>query len=111
MNLEKKAISGYLQRKKLLTRGTPIRVMSLSDGLKNRVYYVSGAGKAWIVKQAHSRAQLKERWWIDRKRIFAEKSCIEILAQFLAPEIIPEVVLEDRTDFILVTTPPPQLAA
>ena len=42
MNLEKKAISGYLQRKKLLTRGTPIRVMSLSDGLKNRVYYVSG---------------------------------------------------------------------
>ena len=107
MNLEKKAISGYLQRKKLLTRGTPIRVMSLSDGLKNRVYYVSGAGKAWIVKQAHSRAQLKERWWIDRKRIFAEKSCIEILAQFLAPEIIPEVVLEDRTDFILVTTPPP----
>ena len=107
MNLEKKAISGYLQRKKLLARGIPIRVTSFGDGFKNRVYYVSASGQAWIVKQAHSRAQLRERWWLDRKRIFAEKSCIEILAQFLAPEIIPEVVLEDRTDFILVTTPPP----
>ena len=110
MNLEKKAISGYLQRKKLLTRGTPIRVMTLGDGLKNRVYYVSTPDKALIVKQAHSRAQLKERWWLDRRRIFAEKNCIEILAQFLAPEIIPNVVLEDRTDFILVTTPPPNNA-
>lgn len=110
MNLEKKAISGYLQRKKLLTRGTQIRVMTLGDGLKNRVYYVSSAGKAWIVKQAHARAQLKERWWLDRKRVFAEKNCIEILSEFLAPEIIPDVVLEDRTDFILVTTPPPQQA-
>ena len=110
MNLEKKAISGYLQRKKLLTRGTQIRVMTLGDGLKNRVYYVSTAGKAWIVKQAHARAQLKERWWLDRKRVFAEKNCIDILSDFLAPEIIPDVVLEDRTDFILVTTPPPHQA-
>ena len=107
MNLEKKAISGYLQRKKLLTRGTQIRVMSLGDGLKNRVYYVATSNESWIVKQAHSRAQLKERWWLDRKRIFAETNCIEVLSQFLAPEIIPEVLLEDRTDFILVTTAPP----
>ena len=110
MNLEKKAISGYLQRKKLLTRGTQIRVMTLGDGLKNRVYYVSAGSRAWIVKQAHARAQLKERWWLDRKRVFAEKNCIEILSEFLAPEIIPDVVLEDRTDFILVTIPPPQQA-
>jgi 5-methylthioribose kinase len=110
MNLEKKSLSGYLQRKKLLAKGTPIRVQTLGDGLKNRVYYVAAPEQAWIVKQALSRVQIKERWWIDRKRIFAEKGCIEVLSQFLAPDIIPKVVLEDRTDFILVTTPPPENA-
>ena len=110
MNLEKKSLSGYLQRKKLTTRGTPIRVMTLGDGLKNRVYYVAAPKEAWIVKQAHSRAQIKERWWLDRKRIFAETNCIEVLRQFLPPEIIPQVVLEDRTDFVLITTPPPENA-
>ncbi|MDE2807048.1 MAG: hypothetical protein OXN90_01400, partial [Gemmatimonadota bacterium] len=110
MNLEKNGISKYLKRKKLLADGGPIRVQSLSDGLKNRVYYVASSNQTWIVKQAHSRVQIKERWWIDRRRIFAEKSCIERLAQLLAPEILPEVLLEDRTDFILVTTPPPHNA-
>ncbi len=110
MNLEKKAISNYLKRKKLLDDEGPVRVQSLSDGLKNRVYYVEAANRSWIVKQAHSRAQIKGRWWIDRRRIFAEKSCIERLAQFLDPEILPEVLLEDRTNFILVTTPPPHNA-
>ena len=93
MNLEKKAISKYLKRKKLLADEGPIRVQTLSDGLKNRIYYVEAANQAWIVKQAHSRVQIKERWWVDRRRIFAEKSCIERLAQFLAPETLPEVLL------------------
>ena len=110
MNLEKQAIPKYLQRKKLLANGGPIRVQNLSDGLKNRVYYVESPNQTWIVKQAHSRVQIKERWWIDRRRIFAEKSCIELLARFLAPELLPRVLLEDRTDFILVTTPPPHNA-
>jgi 5-methylthioribose kinase len=111
MNLEKKSLSGYLQRKKLLTRGTPIRVMSLGDGLKNRVYYVAAPKESWIVKQAHSRAQIKERWWLDRRRIFAEASCIDVLRQFLPPAITPQIVLEDRTDFVLVTTSPPENAS
>ena len=110
MNLEKKAIPKYLRRKKLLTDKGPIRVQTLSDGLKNRVYYVASSNQSWIVKQAHSRVQIKERWWTDRRRIFAERSCIERLAEFLAPEILPDVLLEDRTDFILVTTPPPHNA-
>lgn len=110
MNLEKKALSGYLQRKKLITRGTPIRVQSIGDGLKNRVYYVAAPKASWIVKQAHSRVQIKERWWLDRKRIFTEDACIDILRQFLPPEIIPESILVDRTDFVLITTPPPENA-
>ena len=41
---------------------------------------------------------------------FAEDACIDILRQFLPPEIIPESVIVDRTDFVLITTPPPENA-
>ncbi|MBT4503409.1 MAG: phosphotransferase [Gemmatimonadetes bacterium] len=108
MNLEKKALSSYLQRKKLLDKGTTITVRTIGDGMKNLVYLVSFSGQRLIVKQALSRVQIKERWWVDRKRIFAEKNCIEILEQILPPDVIPDTILEDRTDFILVTTAPPE---
>jgi len=110
MNLEKKALSGYLQRKKIIRRGTPIRVQPLGDGSKNRVYYVSSSSQSWIIKQAHARVQIKERWSIDRKRIFTEVNCIEVLRQFLPPEVIPEPIVEDRTDYISITTAPPKNA-
>ena len=87
MNLDKKSIAAYMQRKKLLPDpGTPLRTTELSDGLKNVVYLVSSPSERWIVKQALSRAQVKERWWLDRRRIFAEKNCIEILHQILPPQ-------------------------
>ena len=108
MNLEKKSISGYLQRKKIITRGTHLTVQQIGDGLKNLVYYVQTPNERWILKQALSRVQIKERWWIDRKRVFNERCCIEILAEILPPTVIPEVILEDRTDFILITSPPPK---
>ena len=56
-------------------------------------------------------AQIKERWWIDRKRIFNEKNCIDVLGHMAPPDVLPEVMLEDRTDFILVTSAPPADAA
>ena len=110
MNLDKKSLPAYLRRKKLLGPGQSLKVVEcLSSGPKNLVYYVATAEDRWIVKQALSRVQqVKERWWIDRKRIFHEKSCLEVLAQILPPDILPTVVLEDRTDFVLVTNPPPR---
>ncbi|MCC7264862.1 MAG: phosphotransferase [Candidatus Latescibacteria bacterium] len=110
MNLDKKNIATYLRRKKLLVASDPAPVVtSLGDGLQHLVFHVAVPRQEWIVKQALARAQVKERWWLDRKRIFTEKSCLEILAQ-LFPVLIPEVVLEDRTDFILVTTAQPREA-
>ena len=108
MNLDKKSIPAYLRRKKLLASGESIKaIIPIGTGLKNAVYYVVTNEKSMMIKQAHSRVQIKERWWVDRKRIFAEKNSIEVLAEILPPDVIPDVILEDRTDFILVTTPPP----
>jgi 5-methylthioribose kinase len=110
MILEKKTISAYLQRKKLVDKSLHPTIEALGSGQKNLVFYVTGPERRLIVKQALSRVRIKERWWIDRRRIFSEKSCLEVLAQILPPHLIPEVLLEDRTDFVLVTTAPPENA-
>ena len=107
MNLSKESLPAYLQRKKLSQREA-LTVRQIGDGQKNLIYHVSDSEDTWLIKQALSRVQIKERWWLDRRRVFAEKTCIEILAQILPPDVIPDIILEDRTDFILVTTPPPK---
>ena len=108
MNLDNKSIPAYLQRKKLLQDDGPRQIRTIGKGQKNLIYHISTPSDALILKQALSRVQIKERWWIDRKRVFYEKNCIEILAQILPPDVIPDVLLEDRTDFILATTAPPK---
>ena len=112
MTLDKQSISAYLQRKKLLDdKNNPLTVATIGDSMKNLVFLVTGPERRWIVKQALSRVQIKERWWVDRRRTFAEKNCIDILHQILPPPVIPDVMLEDRTDFILVTSAPSESAA
>ena len=107
MNLNKNSLVGYLRRKKIIGKNEVVLDMrQISDSLKNQIYLATTAQQRLLVKQAHAKTQIKERWWLDRKRIFAEKNCIEILANILPPDVIPDALLEDRTDFILVTTAP-----
>ncbi len=111
MNLDSQSMQSYLVRKRLIKdTDAPPRVTQIGDGMKNLVYLVTTPSERLIVKQALSRVQVKERWWIDRRRIFAENSCIKLLHQILSPAVLPEVLLEDRTDFILVTTAPADTA-
>ena len=112
MNLDKKSLPPYLRRKRIVVQGESIRdIRPLGDGKKNIVYFVETAHKRLIVKQAHSRVQqTKERVWLDRKRIFQENSCIQVLAEIVPPDIIPTSLLEDRSNFILVTSAPPREA-
>ena len=109
MNLNKNSLVGYLRRKKLIGQHEVVLDMrQIGDGMKNQIYLARTGQQRLLVKQAHSKVQIKERWWLDRKRIFAEKNCIEILANILPPDVIPDALLEDRTNFVLVTTAPPR---
>lgn len=111
MNLDKKSLQPYLHRKKVLAQSEHVLDANpIGDGLKNHLYLVDSENQRLIVKQALSRAQTKTRWWLDRKRLFHERNCMEILGQILPPGLVPEALLEDRTNFILVTTAPPKKA-
>ena len=112
MNLDKKSVPPYLRRKKIIVQGEHVTdVQPVGDGVKNIIYRVVTTQKRLIVKQARSRANDKGKMFLDRKRVFQEKSCVEVLSQILPPDIIPEVHLEDRTNFVLVSEAPPREAA
>lgn len=107
MNLNKNSLVGYLRRKKVIDKNEVVLDMrQIGDGFKNQIYIATTARQRLLVKQAHSKAQIKERWWLDRKRVLTEKSCIDVLVNLLPPVTIPTSILEDRTDFILVTSAP-----
>ena len=107
MKLDKKSVSPYLRRKKIIGQREPVRdIRPVGTGHKNIIYRVATDGQHLIVKQARSWHNTKQRKLLDRKRIFSEKSCLEILAQILPPHILPEILLEDRTNYVLVSTAP-----
>ena len=107
MNLNKNSLVGYLRRKKVIGQHEVVYDMrQIGDGFKNQIYVATTAKQRLLVKQAHSKAQLKERWWLDRKRVLTEKLCIDTLDGLVPPSVIPSSVLEDRTDFIIVTSAP-----
>ena len=109
MNLDKKSVPPYLRRKKLVGQREPVRdIRQVGSGLKNIIYRVVTDDQRLIVKQARSRVNAKQRTMLDRKRIFHEKNCMEVLGQVLPPDMLPEALLEDRTNFILVSTAPPR---
>lgn len=112
MNLDKKSVPPYLRRKKIIVQGEHVTdIQPVGDGVKNIIYRVVTTKQRLIVKQARSRANDKGKMFLDRKRVFAEKGCLEVLSQILPPDIIPEVHLEDRTNFVLVSEAPPREAA
>ena len=112
MNIDKKSVPPYLRRKKIIVQGEHVTdVQPVGNGVKNIIYRVVTTQKRIVVKQARSRANARSKMFLDRKRVFQERSCIEVLSQILPPDIIPEVHLEDRTNFVLVNDAPPRDAA
>lgn len=113
MNLDKKSVPPYLRRKKIIVHGEQVTdIRSVGDGVKNIIYRVVTTRKRLIVKQARSRANTKgSRMFLDRKRVFKEKSCLDVLSQILPPDIVPETHLEDRTNFVIVVDAAPREAA
>ena len=108
MNLDRRNLPAYLLRKRIVAKNDFLKIDSIGDGKKNTVFRVTTPDRLIYVKQALSKAQVNERWWLDRRRIFQERSCLDVLGEILPPEVVPEVILEDRTDFVLVTTAPPK---
>ena len=103
------ALEAWLRENGLVGSGEQITIEPLAGGVSNRTLMVRRAGgKDWVVKQALAQLRVKVEWFSDPARIGREALGIKHLSR-LAPEgTIPQLVFEDRANYLLGMEAVPQ---
>ena len=82
----------------------------LGGGVSNVVVRVNPAGDGddgLVLKQSLPKLRVEEDWFADRGRIYRERAGIDWLAGVLSAGALPQVVYEDRDNFLFVMTAAP----
>jgi 5-methylthioribose kinase len=87
----------YLMRRGL---SQPRRVTALGGGVSNTVLLVEMSERRFVLKQALSKLRVEQDWFSDCSRVFRESAAIRQLAPYLPPGSLPEVLFEDRDNFV-----------
>lgn len=101
----------YLASCGLIREGENLEVQELGGGVSNTVVLITFPGdarKRWVAKQSLGKLRVKDDWRSDRARIFKEADCMRTLSAMLGKGMTPEVVWEDRANFLLVMTAAPE---
>ena len=83
----------------------------LGGGVSNIVVRVNPSDDddgALVLKQSLPKLRVEEDWFADRERIYRERAGIDWLANTLPNGAIPQVVDEDRENFLFVMTAAPE---
>lgn len=103
----------YLVERGLITPAAPRTATAelLGGGVSNVVVRVTPpddqANRALVLKQSLPKLRVEEDWFADRERIYRERAGIDWLANTLPEDAIPQVVHEDRENFLFVMTAAP----
>src|ERR1700720_3740134 len=82
-------------------------VSELGGGVSNTVLLVETDTRRFVMKQALGKLRVKQEWLADRNRIFRESAALRNLAQHLPDGSLPEVLFEDRDNFIFAMSAAP----
>src|SRR5438128_3839643 len=88
----------------------PRSVRALGGGVSNTVLLVEMAESRFVLKQALHRLRVEQDWFSDCSRVFRESAAICRLSPYLPPGSLPEVLFEDRENFIFAMTAAPREA-
>ena len=89
--------------------GRPCTAVELGGGVSNTVLLIESAGERFILKQSLAKLRVEQDWYSDRARVLRESSALRQLAKILQPGAVPDVLFEDRENFIFgMTCAPPQ---
>ncbi len=88
----------------LLSRGWvpkgPVQVEALAWGVSNLVLRVTTPERLLIVKQSRPQLRTREAWFSNLDRVFREVEVMRLLGPLLPPETVPEILFEDRENFL-----------
>ena len=107
-DLNENNVKDYLVSVGLLDYGDVLSVETLGWGISNTLVKVLTPTRNMVVKQSLEYLRVKEVWKADRKRIYTERECISLLEQVLEPGSFPEIIYEDRSNFLFVMSSAPE---
>ena len=100
MELSETNAAQYLKSRGILAR----RVTELGGGISNVVLLVETGEESFILKQSLSQLRVKDKWLADRSRIFREMESLIDLASILPKGSVPEVLWDDRANYLFAMT-------
>ncbi len=97
----------YLQSRGWVSKG-PVHVEALAWGVSNLVLRVTTPERLFIVKQSRPQLRTREAWFSNLDRVFREVEVMRLLGPMLPPGTVPEVLFEDRENFLFGMAHAPQ---
>src|SRR5262245_1983320 len=96
----------------------PARVEALGWGVSNLVLRITtpashpseggDRGGVFVVKQSRPQLRTKEAWFSDVQRVYRETAAMKLLRPLLPAAVVPEVLFEDRANFLFGMTHAPE---
>jgi 5-methylthioribose kinase len=101
--IEADSAGNYLAEKGWAPPGSAVR--ELSGGVSNIVLRVDPPGRApFVIKQCRERLRVPMEWRARLDRIWTEFNCIRLLNSILPDGLVPEILFEDRDNFLFAMT-------
>jgi 5-methylthioribose kinase len=103
--LHAETIAPYLRDTGRAPKDVAIVVKELTGGVSNVVLRAQIAGRPPIViKQCRERLRVAMPWHARLDRIWAERAALELLAAILPAGMVPQVLFEDRPNYLFAMT-------
>jgi 5-methylthioribose kinase len=77
-----------------------LRVTALGGGVSNHVVLVETGTDRFVLKQSLPQLRVEAEWFCARERVFVEAAVLRRLAPELPQGAVPEVLWEDRENFL-----------
>ena len=78
----------------------PVHVEALGWGVSNAVFRVTTPERRFVVKQSRPQLRTREAWFSNIDRVFREAEVMRLLGPLLPPLTVPEVLFEDRANYL-----------
>jgi 5-methylthioribose kinase len=90
--------------------GDAPRITELGGGVSNTVLLVETRQSRFVMKQALGKLRVQADWFSDRNRAFRESAAMRWLAPHLPTGSLPEILFEDRENFLFAMAAAPREA-
>jgi 5-methylthioribose kinase len=102
----------YLRETGRLPDRTGAEVRELGGGVSNIVLRVDVDGQPpFVIKQCRERLRVAMDWRARLDRIWAERAALDVLTAILPPGTVPQVLFEDRPNYLFAMTCAPDDSA